>query len=618
MTDSLETVQKERDLLKKEVDILSEQLKHLVKAEHALTSARRRSERQFSRIRRLADLALTIVGVDGANRVLDDAERALFDCYEFDSVVTFQLDSRQSQVCFQSKQFEVDDKAWRVMAQLAEPKVLDPQNPMVELILPVLSATGAATSSSPKIMVLVPLGLRTGQQVIMMGWATHSSINHRELIHVENLAFLQLFANHVTRALDTAVEKARTVSVTCELRRQGEALALANQQLQNSLSDLERTQGQLVQAQKLEALGRLSGGIAHDFNNLLTVIITHAHLAKDAMEKFPEAKEDLAAIVDAATRATQITKRLLAFGRKQEHHNQKVDVNVLVTDLSRMLRRLIGDDIVLNLDLDPCLGHVRADAVQMEQVLLNLIVNARDAMPRGGKLTIETRRARHTDQLHDGRMAGSNFIALSVSDTGIGMDETTRRQLFEPFFTTKPVGNGTGLGLATVYGLVKQNQGEILVTSTLGTGSCFTVLLPNAETPADSAVIVSSLTKTRGTVMVVEDEDVIRRMVSRVLRKAGFDVTEARDGEEALAVAKRLPRLDLLVTDVVMPNLNGPQLVKGLRVAIPDLKVVFMSGHTYDRLQVHTLDPQTEGFLPKPFNPDQLKEIVDKALELGS
>ncbi len=588
MSEPPSELEAERDELRREVGLLSEQLKHLVKAEHALTRARRESERQLDRIKRLADFAFDITGVEAAEAVFTEARDALLDQFELEDVAVLRLPARQAQ-----------------LGDVTRPEVMGADSDRGRAALAALEGLGVQPHAPPRVFVVVPIrpGSLAGP-VLLLGWSGRANSHHRELPHVDHLPFLQLFANHVTRALDNA-------HYTSELKSQGAALTQANQQLQKSLKELERTQGQLAQAQKLEALGRLAGGIAHDFNNLLTVIVSHAELTREAVHD-AAAQEDLAVIVDAASRATEITRRLLAFGRKQDHRRQVVDLNLLTTDLSRMLRRLIGEDVVLQLDLDPGIGRVNADAVQVEQILMNLVVNARDAMPRGGKLTIETRHARHADRSADGRTPVANFVALSVRDTGTGMDEATRRQLFEPFFTTKPLGKGTGLGLATVYGLVRQNEGEITVQSSEGQGSCFTVLLPTAE--GSSGAHARPAPESRGVVLVVEDEDAIRRMVSRVLRKVGFEVTEARDGQEALETARRMARLDVVVTDVVMPVMGGPQLVTQLRAERPGVRVVFMSGHTFDRLDISGLDACVETFLAKPFAPDQLQSAVEQAM----
>jgi signal transduction histidine kinase/CheY-like chemotaxis protein len=445
----------------------------------------------------------------------------------------------------------------------------------------------------------VPLRSRTNEPVaLLVAWTSRVHAHHRELPRAEHLPFLELFGSHVTRALDNA-------ALTAELVQK-------NQQLSTSLEDLERTQAQLVQAQKLEALGRLAGGIAHDFNNLLTLIVGAADSLRTVVPATGEAKDDLDAIVGATQRATAITRRLLAFGRQQEHQPELVDLNTLTMDLARMLRRLIGDEVTLKLDLDTRIQPVSADPVQLEQIIMNLVLNARDAMPSGGIVTLETRQAKTSD-LPDAAAGSTDMVTLRVIDTGTGFDESVQRQLFEPFFTTKPVGKGTGLGLATVYGLVSQNKGHISVSSTPGHGAQFTVILPLASAASKTAPVTSDVAP-RGTILLAEDEDGLRRIFSRVLRQAGFEVHEARDGMDALELEARLKSLDLVVTDVVMPNLGGPELVRRLRVTRPGLPVVFVSGHTFDSLDAGTLDPARDAFLAKPFAPAALRAAVEKML----
>ncbi len=606
--EELRALVEERDFLRAEVGALSGQLKLLVKAEHALTRARREGDRQLERIRMLADFAFNIAGVEGEAEVIAHARGALLDQFQLEAVTVFEIDPSRHAVGVGGTRQPIDAERWTRLAEIHAPDVGTPGEPLADAVLGAMNALGLGSESAPTGLVWIPLWpCASAKLTLLVGRAGRNAAYHRDLPRRELLPFLRVFRDHVVRALDAA-------QLTSELRQQGAALAESNERLQTSLTDLERTQSQLVQAQKLEALGRLAGGIAHDFNNLLTVIVSHADLVRSSIRSDTEAFDDLNVVVDAARRATEITRRLLAFGRKQEHRQEVVDLNAATIDLSRMLGRLIGDEIVLHLDLDPSVGRIRTDPVHLEQILMNLVVNARDAMPSGGRLTIETRRARDSDRAAGLRDPTANMIALCVRDTGHGMDDSTRRQLFEPFFTTKPIGKGTGLGLATVYGLVQQNKGEISVTSRPGQGSAFTVLLPSAEGVGTGERRPVSEVPTRGTVMVVEDEDAIRRMVCRVLQKSGFEVSEARDGEEALKAAARLNRLDLVVTDIMMPTMGGPELASRLVALRPQLRVVFMSGHTFDRLNIAGLDRTFESFLSKPFTPDELKGAVEKAI----
>jgi signal transduction histidine kinase/CheY-like chemotaxis protein len=577
----------ERDLLRREVESLTQQVKLVVRAEHGLTRSRRLIDRQLQRIRRLGELALGITGALGLPEILEQARGALLDFFELDEAVVVR--------------FEAKEPSPPGALNPAGPGVVDADTAEAERMLACLVERGAGPrpGASPRVLVWVPLRSRANEPVaLLVAWTSRVHAHHRDLPRAEHLPFLELFGGHVTRALDNA-------TLTAELRQK-------NQELSASFDDLERAQAQLVQAQKLEALGRLAGGIAHDFNNILTLIVGAADSLRAVVQGNPEAQEDLDTIAGATKRATAITRRLLAFGRQQEHRRESVDLNALTIDLSQMLRRLIGDDVTLKLDLDTGIPLVGADPVQLEQIILNLVLNARDAMPGGGTLTLQTRAARTSDQ--PGLAVGAvGMVTLRVIDTGTGIDESVRRQLFEPFFTTKPVGKGTGLGLATVYGLVDQNQGLISVHSTPGHGAAFAVTLPvaQAKTKLEASPSWSS---PRGTILLAEDEEGIWRLTSRLLRRAGFEVHEARDGLHALEVAAELKRLDLVVTDVVMPGLSGPELVRRLRATRAALPVVFMSGHTFDSLDAGELDPEKDCFLAKPFAPEAMKGAVEKLM----
>jgi len=378
---------------------------------------------------------------------------------------------------------------------------------------------------------------------------------------------------------------------------------------------LRESEDQLRQAQKMEAVGQLAGGIAHDFNNLLMAIMSNAELA--SLELSSDAPQSAASqhideIKGASRRARSLTQQLLAFSRKQMLQPRVIDLNTVVRDSEQILRRLIGENITMTAALEPALGAVRADPGQLTQVLMNLAVNARDAMPSGGQLVVETtnrditaREARD----HRGLNAG-HYVALEVRDTGTGMDDPTKSRIFEPFFTTKPPGQGTGLGLSTVYGIVKQSGGYIAVDSALGAGTTFTLLLPRiyeASEPGPPATGHAQQQPSRGTILLVEDESAVREATKRMLRKYGFDVLEAKHGEDALILWEReAPRVDVVLTDVVMPLMGGVDLVRTLRSKAPHLRVVFMSGYTQGTLELSSMDENATRFLPKPFTADQL------------
>ncbi|HMC55471.1 MAG TPA: PAS domain S-box protein [Gemmatimonadaceae bacterium] len=378
---------------------------------------------------------------------------------------------------------------------------------------------------------------------------------------------------------------------------------------------LRESEDQLRQAQKMEAVGQLAGGIAHDFNNLLMAIMSNAELA--ALELSADAPQSAASqhieeIKHASRRARSLTQQLLAFSRKQMLQPRVIDLNTVVRDSEQILRRLIGENITMTAALDQDLGAVRADPGQITQVLMNLAVNARDAMPSGGELFVETTNrdiAPRDARDHRGLKEG-HYVAIEVRDTGIGMDEQTMSRIFEPFFTTKPPGEGTGLGLSTVYGIVKQSGGYTAVDSTMGTGTTFTILLPRVHEASETGharAPAAQPTLSRGTILLVEDESAVREATKRMLRKYGFDVLEAKHGEDALILWEtEALRVDVVLTDVVMPLMGGVDLVRALRRTSPHLRVVFMSGYTQGTLELSSMDEHATRFLPKPFTADQL------------
>jgi two-component system cell cycle sensor histidine kinase/response regulator CckA len=379
---------------------------------------------------------------------------------------------------------------------------------------------------------------------------------------------------------------------------------------------------QLRQSQKLEAVGRLAGGVAHDFNNLLTAILGGAQLLADGLAPSSPLRQEALEIQEAGRKAALLTRQLLAFGRKQAARPVVVDLGEIVTGLDRMLRRLIGEDVELVTAARPGAGCVRADPGQIEQVIVNLAVNARDAMPAGGRLTIETANVELGEDVtrrHAEAKPGPH-VMLAVSDTGVGMTPEVRSHLFEPFFTTKRQGEGTGLGLSTVYGIVKQCGGEIGVCSEPGKGTVFKIYFPRVAAPAEPiAPAPAPRGAARGTetVLVVEDEVMVRTLAVRVLRQAGYDVLEAGDGEEALRLAAGAKdrKIELMVSDVVMPHMGGPELAQRLRAERPDLRVLLMSGYTDRAGDVEAQLGARTAFLSKPFASSELLRKVREVLD---
>jgi len=403
------------------------------------------------------------------------------------------------------------------------------------------------------------------------------------------------------------------------------AIALENsrlyQQTQRAYEELSRTQEQLTQALKMEAVGRLAGGVAHDFNNLLTVMIGRTQLLLRRLDAHDPIRPELDLIQATADQAADLTRQLLAFSRKQVLQPTVLNLNGAVANLGEMLKRLIGEDIVLVTELGSALGHVKADPTQIQQVVMNLAANARDAMPRGGRLTLETANvdldATHARQ-HVGVQPG-RYVMLAVTDTGVGIAPDTRAHLFEPFFTTKGPGQGTGLGLATVYGIVKQSDGHIWVYSEPGRGTTFKVYLPRVDATVDPMMPELDLqadTHGHETILLVEDAPAVRALAHDVLTAQGYTVLEAEHGREALRIAKQYAGpIHLLLTDVVMPEMNGRDLVEQLAPIRPSIAIIYMSGYT-DTVVVHHggLDPGA-AFLQKPFTPSALVGKIRQLLD---
>ena len=384
---------------------------------------------------------------------------------------------------------------------------------------------------------------------------------------------------------------------------------------------------QLRQSQKMEAIGQLAGGIAHDFNNLLTTVLGYSNMALNQLSPHEPIREEIEEIQKAGERAANLTRQLLAFSRKQLFEPRVLDVNALIVESTRMLARLIGEHIRFVTHLEPDLGHVRADPGQIEQVIVNLVVNARDAMPDGGTLTIRTRNAGADGVLPRPRFGAplEPHIVISVEDTGVGIDAETQKRIFEPFFTTKEKPHGTGLGLATVYGIVSQSGGQVVVDSEPGRGSRFDIYLPLAEDAPEPRPAAEAPAIGRGseTILLVEDEDAVRDLTRRCLEARGYRVLQASSAEDAERVVATHPaRLDLLLTDVVMPGASGPDLARRLQAERPDLNVLFVSGYTDDSMAAHrVLDPGAS-FLQKPFTPDTLarkvREVLDARQPVGN
>jgi signal transduction histidine kinase/ActR/RegA family two-component response regulator len=411
-----------------------------------------------------------------------------------------------------------------------------------------------------------------------------------------------------------------------ELQLRTVDLAQANDRLTGQINRRERaeqalreSEEQLRQAQKLEALGALAGGVAHDFNNILSIILGYAEIVQSELPAGSSPRADVGKISDAAVRARTLVRQLLAFSRKQILQPQVLDLNQVVAGVEPLLRPLIGEDVLLEVKLAPDLARVTADPGQIEQVILNLAVNARDAMPSGGRLCIETANVMLEPRVEEYPVAGGPVVMLAVSDTGIGMDVATRRRIFEPFFTTKPVGKGTGLGLATVYGIIRQSEGNITVFSEPGAGSVFRCYFPRAATPdgvAQFTAITPAPSRGAETILIAEDEAELRALMRRALERQGYHVLQAGDGAEALDVAANHDGpIHLVVTDVVMPRLSGKELAVRLLERRPGIRVLFISGYSDEAIERHGVLTPDSVYLEKPVSPEALSRTVRELLD---
>lgn len=382
---------------------------------------------------------------------------------------------------------------------------------------------------------------------------------------------------------------------------------------------LKEKEEEIRQIQKLEAIGHLAGGIAHDFNNLLTIINGHSYMAMMKFKLDEDVRAKFELIYKTGNRATSLTKQLLAFSRKQVLQPQVLSVNQAIEEISKLIRRLIGENITCELALDPHAGNVNADPSQLDQVFINLAVNARDAMPDGGSLFIETRTCIVSNADEGVPLAPGRYVCLSVRDTGCGMDAETLKRIWEPFFTTKPVGQGTGLGLSTVFGIVHQSGGHIDCVSEVGKGTTFHIYLPWVEVSAqsgahESGAAAPAVQKT--TVLLAEDEDSIRDLMAETLRANGYTVLEAANGKHALELASGYPdEIDLLITDVIMPEVGGKELARTLRKKSPGLRVLFMTGYNLTNMSLEQDDAAKYTYLEKPFSPSALTRMARESLD---
>ena len=392
------------------------------------------------------------------------------------------------------------------------------------------------------------------------------------------------------------------------------ALERANSDLREEMAQSARLQEQMHRSHRLESIGTLAGGVAHDFNNLLTVIGGYSAMMMDREGLSPEDRTTLEEIHRAGQRAAGLTRQLLTFSRQQVVEPRLLNLNAILTDTERMLRRVIGEDLLLMLSLDPEIGAIFADAGQIEQIVMNLAVNARDAMPDGGELHISTANVEVPATSAD--PPPGRYARLRVVDNGCGMSEDIKCRIFDPFFTTKPVGQGTGLGLATVFGIVSQSRGRIQVDSAPGMGTTFTMLFPvAADTAPHQSTEPARPRRGSGTVLIVEDDDGVRALSSKALRLHGYRVLESSGGEDAMRICRDYPEeIHLLITDVIMPGMGGRKVADGVVGLRPGTPVLYVSGYTNDAVVRHGVEHDHVAFLQKPFSPSALIRKVQDVL----
>lgn len=583
---------------------LEEQVRRLARAEQRLYRSQNQVDRQLAQVRALSEYVLRCPSFATPREILDGATELLAHEFNVDRVHALHLQPGA-------------DGRLRLQPLVGDVLVPDDAGPLLALERPSLVRAADDPSSNGGLLraldahereqggeahileaMLVPVRVQSGIEwiVALCRFEGRSASMVQDVPGEEHVPYLQLVAGHIERVLHNA-------SLAHDLRHQADELAESNQRLQSSIDELAHAQQQLVQASKMEALGRLAGGISHDFNNLLTVILSTADLMQEDMPADAVVSRDLATLVEAAQRASALTRQLLTFGRRRPGKAQHVELHPLLTDMSRLLRRLIGEDVTLELRLEARHDHLEADPAQLEQVVMNLVLNAREAMQWGGTVVIETGLGRP-----EGSASGPPMLMLAVSDTGTGMDAATRARIFEPFFTTKGTQGGTGMGLATVYGIVQHLGGTVQVHSQPGQGARFEVFLRRS-----GAVEEEVETTRRITVLVVEDEPAIRRLVARILGRRGYEVLAAPDGETGLRRFSEREDIDLVLTDIVMPGLDGVGMAQELRARRPGLPVLFMSGYPGDNRP--GLDEDDLAWLiDKPFTPDQLLERVELVL----
>jgi len=610
----------EIERLRGENRALDDQVKLLVQTEQRLYRFQSDLDTQLARIQALAAFALESISLQRSGEILARALNVLHEAFVLDwaGAVRVRPDADEIRLLRAQPRPSGDPPFLEMLPEIMEwaralssslvidaarDRGLSPAWALFGAIAPEAARVAAAGRGR---LAVVPMHSHDRVvQGVLVAWSAPRSVSSpRPTTMTEReVPFLDLLGRHTGRAVESAI-------LSDDLRRRGEELAA-------SIANLQKAQEALVQSRKLEAIGRLAGGVAHDFNNLLTVILGYAETLDQELADDPIHRADVRQILAAGHHAADITRQLLAFGRRQMHRPEPLDLGALVQRTAGVLRRLVGENVTVELRLDPRLANVQADRSQVEQIVLNLLVNARDAMPAGGRISVTTRAVDAHDLERVPGVDPARFAVLEVSDPGVGMDAETRAQVFEPFFTTKDGASGTGLGLAVVYGIVRQSDGEVYVESEPGRGSRFTILLPFAPNAVDSdptGVAIPTPSHHARRILLAEDEPMIRDLFAETLRGAGHTVIDAPDGATALDLAGAANAIDVLVTDVRMPGMTGLELAERLREHRPGLEVLLVSGHAMEMEEGGRARLPDAAFLSKPI---VLQALLDEVERLG-
>lgn len=595
-----------REQLLAELEALGEQVKLLTRTEQRLHRSQAAVDRQLSRIEALAEFSFRASATEETIEVAYRALEILANTFDVDAgyAATIGGGGPALRALGDAGETVSAEAVLTAADRVQTVRVFDLNDASIDV--------GAMRTTldirDAKTLVLIAL---RGAEGDVLGALVAWKGDRRPSYYKDDLtdahdAYLFALASHAARAIEGT-------TLTGTLRSRSEELARSNAHLTRSLKELESAQAALLESQKMDAIARLAGGLAHDFNNLMTVVLGHIDFIDEELPKAPS-KSALAEVRGAVQKASELTAQLLAFGREQPHRPVPTDLSTSVPQTLRSIVPALREDIAVSIESTPALPEVVIDRGHLDQILLNLVLNARDAMPDGGALWVRSRRSTHEDLDLvgiDSSATPSGYMALEVADSGEGMPQEVLDRMFEPFYTTKELGRGTGLGLASVHGLVRQNGGFIGANSAPDAGTRFVVLLPVVTAPSFQS---RPDDRTAPRILLVEDDDGIRGLAARVLDRDGFHVTTARDGIEGLSVLERLGSVDLLITDVIMPRMGGAKLARRVRRQYGDVPVLYISGHPFDEIDVPSLDDGLTHYLAKPFTPGALRNAARAAL----